>query len=114
MTTRPGVVFRIVLSPIPGNTKAGKELPMDFTISERAQTITEMMDEFVKKELIPMEPEFSRRPFVELVPDVSAEIYYFSFRDSEGYEQDDRNTLKTGCCGHRMFFSYKIIGYVSI
>jgi len=43
---------------------------MDFTVSERAKTITEMMDEFVKKELIPMEPEFLRRPFVEMVPEL--------------------------------------------
>jgi len=41
---------------------------MDFTVSEKAQTIVEMINEFVGKELVPLEPEFSKRPFVELLP----------------------------------------------
>jgi acyl-CoA dehydrogenase len=41
---------------------------MDFTVSEKMKTIVEMMDEFVDKELIPLEPEFMARPFVDMVP----------------------------------------------
>ncbi|NQU12837.1 MAG: acyl-CoA/acyl-ACP dehydrogenase, partial [Desulfobacteraceae bacterium] len=43
---------------------------MDFTVSEKMKTIIEMMDEFVDKELIPMEPEFLNTPFVELLPKI--------------------------------------------
>ena len=31
---------------------------MDFTVSEKMKTILGMIDEFVDKELIPLEPEF--------------------------------------------------------
>jgi acyl-CoA dehydrogenase len=41
---------------------------MDFSISDKMQAIVGMMDEFVKKELIPLEPEFLRKSFREMVP----------------------------------------------
>ncbi|HUU80670.1 MAG TPA: acyl-CoA dehydrogenase family protein [Acidobacteriota bacterium] len=43
---------------------------MDFEVSERMQAILEMMDEFVGKEVIPLEPEFLNRPFVEMLPEL--------------------------------------------
>jgi acyl-CoA dehydrogenase len=42
---------------------------MDFTVSEKMQTILGMMDEFVEKELYPLEPEFLRKPFKDLLPE---------------------------------------------
>jgi len=44
---------------------------MDFEVSEKMKTVIEMMDEFVEKELIPLEPEFLRRPFREMLPVLS-------------------------------------------
>jgi alkylation response protein AidB-like acyl-CoA dehydrogenase len=41
---------------------------MDFSISERMQTILGMIDEFVDKELIPLEPEFLTTPSINLIP----------------------------------------------
>lgn len=41
---------------------------MDFSVSQKMQTIIGMIDEFVNKELIPLEPEFIHRPFVEMLP----------------------------------------------
>ena len=41
---------------------------MDFQMSEKMQTIIQMMDEFVERELIPIEPEFLVRSFRELLP----------------------------------------------
>ncbi|MBU2551454.1 MAG: acyl-CoA dehydrogenase family protein [Proteobacteria bacterium] len=41
---------------------------MDFTVSERMQTILGMVEEFVEKEIIPMEADYFRRPFRELDP----------------------------------------------
>ncbi len=41
---------------------------MDFQISEKMQVILEMMNEFVDKELIPLEAEFLNREFVDLLP----------------------------------------------
>ena len=41
---------------------------MDFTISEKMQTILGMIDEFVDKELIPLEPEFLTKPSTSLRP----------------------------------------------
>ncbi|MCP4673181.1 MAG: acyl-CoA dehydrogenase [Desulfobacula sp.] len=41
---------------------------MEFTISEKIKTIVEMINEFVEKELIPLEPEFLVKDFKELVP----------------------------------------------
>ena len=41
---------------------------MDFQMSEKMQTIIQMMDEFVERELIPLEPEFLGRSFRELLP----------------------------------------------
>lgn len=43
---------------------------MDFSVSEKMETIIELIDEFVDKELIPLEPEFARRPFVEMLPEL--------------------------------------------
>jgi alkylation response protein AidB-like acyl-CoA dehydrogenase len=43
---------------------------MDFAVSEKMQTIIEMMGEFVVKEVIPLEPELLRRPFVEMLPEL--------------------------------------------
>ena len=41
---------------------------MDFNVSEKMQTILGMIDEFVDKELIPLEPEFVTRPFADMLP----------------------------------------------
>ncbi len=41
---------------------------MDFTISEKMQTILELMSEFMEKEVIPLEPQFLHRPFSEMTP----------------------------------------------
>ena len=41
---------------------------MDFTISEKMKTILGMIDEFVDKELIPLEPEFLTKPSTSLQP----------------------------------------------
>lgn len=41
---------------------------MDFAISDKMQVILEMVNEFVDRELIPMEPEFLGREFSELLP----------------------------------------------
>ena len=41
---------------------------MDFTVSEKMQTILGMMKEFVQKELIPLEPEFLTKSVSEMVP----------------------------------------------
>lgn len=43
---------------------------MDFNISEKTRAIIAMMDEFVEKELIPMEPEFLRRAFTSMAPEL--------------------------------------------
>ena len=41
---------------------------MDFTVSEKMKTILGMMDEFVDKELIPLEPEFLTKSARSLLP----------------------------------------------
>jgi len=41
---------------------------MDFAVSEKMQTIIAMMDEFVEKELIPLEPEFMSKSAKNLLP----------------------------------------------
>ncbi len=41
---------------------------MDFTISNRIQTIVDMIQEFVEAELIPLEPDFLAKDFRELLP----------------------------------------------
>ncbi len=41
---------------------------MDFAVPDRIQAITGMIDEFVEKELIPMEPEFLPKTFREMLP----------------------------------------------
>ena len=43
---------------------------MDFTVSERLQTILDMMKEFAEKELIPMEQEFVDRGFMDMLPEI--------------------------------------------
>ena len=43
---------------------------MDFTVSEKLQTILDMMKEFVEKELIPMEQEFVTRGFMDMLPEI--------------------------------------------
>jgi alkylation response protein AidB-like acyl-CoA dehydrogenase len=45
---------------------------MDFSISEKMQTILGMIDEFVEKELFPLEPEFLTTPFRNLIPTIEA------------------------------------------
>ncbi len=41
---------------------------MDFKISDKIQTIVAMINEFVEKELIPLEPEFLAKDFKDLLP----------------------------------------------
>ncbi len=41
---------------------------MDFEVPERIKIITEMIDDFVDRELIPMEPEFLRHDFRAMLP----------------------------------------------
>ncbi len=41
---------------------------MDFSISEKMQTIIGMINEFVEKELIPLEPEFLTTPSRKMIP----------------------------------------------
>jgi alkylation response protein AidB-like acyl-CoA dehydrogenase len=41
---------------------------MDFTVSEKMQTILGMIKEFVQKELIPLEPEIMGKSFTEIEP----------------------------------------------
>ena len=41
---------------------------MDFTISEKMKTILEMINEFVEKELIPLEHEFISGEFRDMLP----------------------------------------------
>ncbi|MCK9197611.1 MAG: acyl-CoA dehydrogenase family protein, partial [Syntrophales bacterium] len=43
---------------------------MDFAVSEKMQVIIAMMKEFVEKELIPLEPEFLRKEFRDLLPEL--------------------------------------------
>ncbi|MGB9498682.1 MAG: acyl-CoA dehydrogenase family protein [Dissulfuribacterales bacterium] len=41
---------------------------MDFAVSEKMKTILEMVNEFVDRELIPLEPEFAGSTFKEMLP----------------------------------------------
>jgi alkylation response protein AidB-like acyl-CoA dehydrogenase len=41
---------------------------MDFSVSEKVQTILGMVEEFVKKELLPLEPDFFAKPLAEIDP----------------------------------------------
>ena len=43
---------------------------MDFSLNEKTQTMLAMIDEFVNKELLPMEEAFLRQPFRDLLPEV--------------------------------------------
>ncbi len=45
---------------------------MDFSLSERMETILGMIGEFVDKELVPMEAAFLREPFRSLLPEVES------------------------------------------
>jgi acyl-CoA dehydrogenase len=51
-------------------TKAIQGDVMDFSLSENMQTILGMIDEYVAKELIPMEENFLRYPFRSLLPEI--------------------------------------------
>ncbi|MBF0226915.1 MAG: acyl-CoA dehydrogenase family protein [Desulfobacterales bacterium] len=41
---------------------------MDFGISEKMQVVLEMVNEFVDKELIPLEPDFINKDFLDMLP----------------------------------------------
>ena len=41
---------------------------MDFLISDKIKTIVDIINEFVEKELIPLEPEFLVKDFKDLLP----------------------------------------------
>ncbi len=41
---------------------------MNFEISEKMKAVLELTDEFVEKELIPLEPEFLKKDFREMIP----------------------------------------------
>lgn len=41
---------------------------MDFTISEKVRTIIEMVREFMKEEVYPLEMEFQYKSFKEMLP----------------------------------------------
>jgi alkylation response protein AidB-like acyl-CoA dehydrogenase len=43
---------------------------MDFSLSQKMETVLGMTREFVARELIPMEPEFLRAPFRTLLPEI--------------------------------------------
>ncbi|MCX5883314.1 MAG: acyl-CoA dehydrogenase family protein [Deltaproteobacteria bacterium] len=43
---------------------------MDFSVSEKMQTITQMIDEFVQKEVIPLEPAVLTRGFKAVLPEL--------------------------------------------
>ncbi len=43
---------------------------MDFSLSEKMQTILGMIVEFVDRELVPLEQEFLRAPFGSLLPEL--------------------------------------------
>ncbi len=45
--------------------------PMDFSISEKMQTIIGMIRDFMKKDVYPFEPEFARKNFSALVPELA-------------------------------------------
>ncbi len=44
---------------------------MDFSLSEKMETILGMIGEFVKRELVPMEEDFLRYPFRSLLPEIA-------------------------------------------
>jgi acyl-CoA dehydrogenase len=60
---------------MPAAKKAGhrlkQEKAMDFSVSEKMQTITAMIDEFVQKELVPLEPLVLRRGFAAMLPELT-------------------------------------------
>jgi acyl-CoA dehydrogenase len=48
-----------------------QEEAMDFSVSEKMQIITAMIDEFVQKELVPLEPSVLRRGFAAMLPELA-------------------------------------------
>jgi hypothetical protein len=45
---------------------------MDFTVTEKMKVILEMINEFVDKELIPLEPAFLTQSAAEMMPVIKA------------------------------------------
>lgn len=43
---------------------------MDFSVSEKMQVILEMVNEFMDREIIPLESEFLKRPFAQMLPEL--------------------------------------------
>ena len=43
---------------------------MDFTRSERVETIVEMVGAFMKEEVYPLEPAFRNKSFRDMLPDL--------------------------------------------
>ena len=43
---------------------------MDFSLSEKTETMLGMVHEFVDRELVPMEEAFLRKPFRALLPEI--------------------------------------------
>ena len=41
---------------------------MDFHVADETKVMVNMINEFVDKELIPLEPDFLSKPFSEIVP----------------------------------------------
>lgn len=41
---------------------------MDFAVSEKMKAILDLVNEFVERELIPLEPEFANKGFREMLP----------------------------------------------
>jgi alkylation response protein AidB-like acyl-CoA dehydrogenase len=41
---------------------------MDFSLSAKMQSTIQTMDQFIANELVPLEPEFMKRPFAEMLP----------------------------------------------
>jgi alkylation response protein AidB-like acyl-CoA dehydrogenase len=52
-------------------TRLKQEISMDFSVSEKMQTIIAMIDEFVQKELVPIEPLVLRRGFSAMLPELA-------------------------------------------
>jgi alkylation response protein AidB-like acyl-CoA dehydrogenase len=52
-------------------THLKQEISMDFSVSEKMQTIIAMIDEFVQKELVPLEPLVLRRGFAAMLPELA-------------------------------------------
>jgi hypothetical protein len=79
---------------------------MDFAISEKMKTILEMVNEFVDRELIPMEPEMARLGFREMLP-VIKEKQKKSGRWNYGHRISRKIAGDWGCLWWIMVFSPK-------